>query len=226
MNKNKKESFFWTSYSDLMTSLFFVMLVLFVLTIALLHKRNKGLITKLEEYEHIESVKRAINEINPDYFEYRPEYKKHIFKLQVQYPRGEFEISTITNLQLLYEIENAGKDIVEKITNLKNDTVNRKLDIQYLVIIEGQASADNYGYNNGKYNDYYNNDVLSYQRALGLKKFWENKGIYLDRLPNCELVIAGSGEKGIPREEPNWRNEKNQRFLITIIPKTGIINNK
>ena len=35
----KKESFFWTSYSDLMTSLFFVMLVLFILVIVLLHKR-------------------------------------------------------------------------------------------------------------------------------------------------------------------------------------------
>jgi len=35
----KKESYFWISFSDLMTSLFFVMLVLFVLTIALLHKR-------------------------------------------------------------------------------------------------------------------------------------------------------------------------------------------
>ena len=35
----KKESFFWTSYSDLMTSLFFIMLVLFILVIFLLHKR-------------------------------------------------------------------------------------------------------------------------------------------------------------------------------------------
>ncbi len=35
----KKESFFWTSYSDLMTSLFFVMLVLFVLTVVLLNKK-------------------------------------------------------------------------------------------------------------------------------------------------------------------------------------------
>ena len=38
MARNKKESFFWTSYSDLMTSLFFVMLTLFVLAIALLHR--------------------------------------------------------------------------------------------------------------------------------------------------------------------------------------------
>ena len=39
MSKNKKESFFWTSYSDLMTSLFFVMMLLFVLTIVLLHNK-------------------------------------------------------------------------------------------------------------------------------------------------------------------------------------------
>ena len=38
MAKKKRESFFWTSYSDLMTSLFFIMLTLFVLAIALLHR--------------------------------------------------------------------------------------------------------------------------------------------------------------------------------------------
>lgn len=36
---HKQESYFWTSYSDLMTSLFFVMLVLFVLASAML--KNK-----------------------------------------------------------------------------------------------------------------------------------------------------------------------------------------
>ena len=223
MSKNKKESFFWTSYSDLMTSLFFVMLVLFVLVIALLHRKISEQNLKLTEFEKIEEIKKAINEINPNYFEYSSEYKKHIFKLQVQYPTGEFEISKITDINILSEIENAGKDIEETIINLRKDSLSRKLDIQYLVIIEGQASKDNYGYSKGKYNDYFNNDVLSYQRASGLRKFWESKGIYLDRLPNCELVIAGSGEKGVPREYPDWHNEKNQRFLIHIIPKTGII---
>ena len=43
MKKNKKESFFWTSYSDLMTSLFFVMLVLFVLGLVLSRNANKEL---------------------------------------------------------------------------------------------------------------------------------------------------------------------------------------
>ncbi len=45
----RKESFFWTSYSDLMTSLFFVMLVLFVLVIVLLHKRMEATEAQLEE---------------------------------------------------------------------------------------------------------------------------------------------------------------------------------
>lgn len=38
MAKKNKGSYFWTSYSDLMTNLFFVMLMLFILAIALLHR--------------------------------------------------------------------------------------------------------------------------------------------------------------------------------------------
>ena len=45
----KKESFFWTSYSDLMTSLFFIMLTLFVLVIVLLHKRMEATEKQLDE---------------------------------------------------------------------------------------------------------------------------------------------------------------------------------
>ena len=37
---SKKESYLWTSYSDLMTSLFFIMLVLFVLSLIIVKKNN------------------------------------------------------------------------------------------------------------------------------------------------------------------------------------------
>ena len=47
----QKESFFWTSYSDLMTSLFFIMLVLFVLVIVLLHKRMEATERELAEID-------------------------------------------------------------------------------------------------------------------------------------------------------------------------------
>ena len=213
MSKVKKESFFWTSYSDLMTTLFFVMLVLFVLVISLLYRRISAQDLKLAEFEKIEEIKKAINEINENYFEYRPEFKKHVLKLSVQYPKGQFDMAAITDRNLLNQIENAGNEIKNIIEKFKDDE-----NIKYLVIIEGQASADGYFTD-----DYRNNNVLSYLRALKLKEFWESKNIFLDLLPNCELVVAGSGEKGVPRELPDWRNEKNQRFLIHIIPKTGVI---
>lgn len=213
MSKSKKESFFWTSYSDLMTSLFFVMLVLFVLVIMLLHNKISEQEASLAEFKKIEEIKKSVNEINPKYFEYNPKYKKHVLKLQVQYPTGDYEINNITNPNLKSDIIEAGRDIqnlIQKFSEVDN--------IQYLVVIEGQASKDSYHFNN-----YLNNDVLSYLRALKLKEFWERQGILLNKLNNCEIVVAGSGEGGIPRETSN--EKANQRFLIHIIPKTGVIEN-
>lgn len=44
----KHNSFFWASYADLMTSLFFIMLVLFILTTVML-KRQVDEIEKVKE---------------------------------------------------------------------------------------------------------------------------------------------------------------------------------
>jgi len=213
---SKKPNFFWASYADLMTSLFFIMLVLFVLTVVMLKREQAGLVKKLEEFEKIEEIKKSINEINKEYFEYRPEYKKHILKLKVEYPTGVYDINCITDTSLLVKIANAGREIQNTILKFKDED-----NIKYLVIIEGQASKD--GYN---IDVFHNNNILSYQRALDLKKFWEKSNIFLDQLKNCELIVAGSGEGGIPRELPDGNNKKNQRFLIHIIPKTGEIEKK
>jgi hypothetical protein len=209
----KKSDFFWTSYSDLMTSLFFIMLVLFVLIIVVMRSDQEKMKIKLKEFEKIEEIKKSLNEIDSNYFEYRPEYKKHILKLSVEYPKSGFDINKITEPSLLPSIEKTGWVIKQTIEKFKHSD-----QIKYLVIIEGQASKD--GYN---VDDHFNNDVLSYLRALNLKKFWISKGINLDELENCELIIAGSGEGGEPREQPDFNNKKNQRFLIHIIPKTGTI---
>ncbi len=77
MGKQKKESFFWTSYSDLMTSMFFVMLVLFVLTISLLHSRMRATEAQLAKIKKLES---SIEKIDPEYFQYNSEYKRHTLK--------------------------------------------------------------------------------------------------------------------------------------------------
>ena len=75
-----------------------------------------------------------------------------------------------------------------------------------------------------------------------MNAFWKENGIDLNSIPRCELLISGSGEEGVPRELPNanelrrlypadkdyykqWNliEEKNQRFLINIVPVLGNI---
>lgn len=206
MSKNKTESFFWTSYSDLMTSLFFVMLVLFVLVIVLLHNKISEQALKLEEYEKIEEIKKSLNNIDTTYFAYNPNYKKHILKISVKFPTGQSKITNI-DTYTLDKLKYAGQAIQNQITEITKTNP----EIQYLLIIEGQASRDNYT----------QNYELSYERALALSRFWQNSGI--DFGENCEVLISGSGTGGSMREQ---KESKNQRFLIHIIPKTGVIENK
>lgn len=208
MSKAKKESFFWTSYSDLMTSLFFIMLVLFVLTVVLLNKKMIEIkaneeATK-EQLAKIEEIEQATKDINPVYFEYNEKYKKHILKINVNFPIGIANINSIDDItrQKLIEAGRAIQNLIGQKT--------QEYGIQYLLVIEGQASRDKWGEEN--------NYKLSYERALSLRNFWkENK---LDFGNNCEVLISGTGTGGVMREK---EESKNQRFLIHIIPKPGII---
>ena len=200
----KKESFFWTSYSDLMTSLFFIMLILFILVIVLLYSRNENNVARLEE---IKKVVNSTKDLNPKYFDYRPEYKKYILNIAVKYPAGESKLSKIdgTKLDSLYE---AGKEIKQFLDNHK--------EYQYLLIIEGQASLDNYQ----------QNYELSYERALGLIQYWMiDRGLSFG--DNCEIQVSGSGDGKIATHSMRETNEVlNQRFLIHILPKNIIKDDK
>ena len=115
-------------------------------------------------------------------------------------------------------ISSSAKQDLIKIGNILQNFISKTTksnpQIQYLLIIEGQASRDTYDYNY----------ELSYQRALSLKRFWEEHGInFVDK--NCEVLICGSGDgklsgTGLMREKEEVLN---QRFLIHILPKPGII---
>ena len=56
MAKRKKESFFWISYSDLMTSLFFIMLVLFVLSSTGLYMSEQATRKQLDKINEIQAA--------------------------------------------------------------------------------------------------------------------------------------------------------------------------
>ncbi len=227
MSKNKKESFFWTSYSDLMTSLFFIMLVLFVLGLVISRNANKELrATKAELEQAYDSIKgtaeatqqqlnkiteleRSIKNIDTRYFGYDDEYKTHVLKTKVKFERGSANFSDLSEetKQELYTVRNLLKKSLESF-------VEANPDASYFLIIEGQASYDSYSRNN----------ELSYQRALALFKFWfpnqTNTNLSFYNLP-CEVIIAGAGcMEGKPRA---YTNEDNQRFLIRILPKPGMI---
>lgn len=204
----KQESYFWTSYSDLMTSLFFVMLVLFVLACAMLKNKIDEVEKQKEatekELAKIREIEESIEAIDPHFFEYNSTHKKHILKINVQFKKGSSDISDIPSNQQT-ELLMAGNSISEFLKNSSDD-------VRYLLIIEGQSSHD----------DYPGNDVLSYNRANSLKQFWSGKRIDFGK--KCEVIVSGSGQNGVMRSLPdNAFNEKNQRFLIHIIPKPGVI---
>lgn len=206
-----KRSFFWASYADLMSSLFFIMLVLFVLTVVMLQKQVKEMERMKEateaEMKKIKEIQNAISNIDPTYFAYNAEHKKHILKIDVGFQTNSADIIDInknTRLQLL----NAGKAI-----NRFIEEACKKYKAQYLLIIEGQASKDNYMRNN----------ELSYERALALVNYWKNNGVYFNP-EECEVIVSGSGQDGTLRIQPDIAgNVKNQRFLIHILPKPGVI---
>lgn len=68
---HKQESYFWTSYSDLMTSLFFVMLVLFVLASAMLKNKIDEAERRKEATERelakIREIEESIEAIDPNF---------------------------------------------------------------------------------------------------------------------------------------------------------------
>lgn len=209
MSKSKKPTFFWASYADLMTSLFFVVLVLFVLTTVILQREKAKIeaernVTRAQ-LDKIREVENATKDIDPKYFTYNSEYKKHILNIPVRFATG----SSVLNIseQVTQDLINAGKSMSRFVAE------NLQAGIQYLIIIEGQASKDIYS----------QNYELSYLRALELKKFWGKNQINFGS--NCEVLICGSGDGKLSGTDLMRDKDEtlNQRFLIHIIPKYGAI---
>ena len=191
-----------------MTSLFFVMLVLFVLVIVLLHKRMEATESQLRG---IKEVEESTKDLNREYFEYRPDYKKFVLTIQVRYPAGKSDLNDIISAdkrEQLAQLAAAGREI-QRFLAVHSDN-------QYLLIIEGQASRDSYLYNY----------ELSYQRALALMRFWiEDSHISFQQ--NCELLISGSGDGKLDTHSMRESDEvDNQRFLIHILPKNILENDE
>lgn len=183
---------------------------------------NNGIETEKErdatkqQLEKIKKLEGSVSAIDSRYFEYNKDFKKHVLKIDVEFPVKSSDMNAINMTQKIL-LKNAGKRIEEFI-----DSVYNIYNSPFLVVVEGQSSKGPYWKSIHE-----NNDVLSYERAFALVEYWEKEGIALRSskyAKKCELLVCGSGDKGVMRVQPDIpSNSKNQRFLIHIIPKPGMV---
>jgi hypothetical protein len=229
----KRNNIFWIGYSDLMTSMFFIMLVLFILSIGYLEIRNRELEIKNHENEKLiaelkKSKEGLIKErdrankllnlekqfkplIDNNYFYYLRECNKFFlteFMGIEMFKPGETEIKNDTLINIAVTV---GRNLEYFLETLSGSDE----ELSYLLIIEGNM-ANTYDKEYSKDNNY--GYRTSYQRALTLYNLWISNGIDF-RKSNVEVLICGSGFNGVCRDEEI--EENNKRFSIQIIPKVS-----
>jgi outer membrane protein OmpA-like peptidoglycan-associated protein len=163
-----------------------------------------------EQLDKITEIEESVKNIDSKYFEYNAQYKRHTLKgINVSFKTGSSNIKDLPIAQLK-QLEEIGNAILKFVDN----AVSKNENVKYLLIIEGQTSRDDYMYNY----------ELSFARALALHRYWRRDcDIKFDN-NKCEIIVSGSGQWSGFREQPDIQgNLNNQRFVIHIIPKHGII---
>lgn len=188
-----------------MTSLFFIMLVLFILAIGL----QEGLIKESERDKKLKKQFELL--IMDNSFYYLPACKKFIAKDLMG-----IEIFEPNQFAIKQEYISATIDIGNKIKRFLKKLNSQNPELSYLLVIEGNMANtfdkqidkdENYGY------------LISYQRALSVYKLWLRNNIHFrDYNDNVEVMLCGSGFNGLCRDAIE---ENNKRFSIQIIPKVS-----
>lgn len=200
--KNRSTGFFWPSFTDLMTSLFFIMLVLYVLTYLKMTLQQKA---TQQELNKIKELQAAVKELPKEYFAYDSVYKRFSLVRNIEFAPQQ-DIIQEKDINYLIGVGNSIRTLID---TLRTKYANQ--DISYVVLIEGMASIDAYT----------DNFPLSYKRAWAVQKLWQEHHIMPDKSV-CDVQIAGSGTEGMGRFE-GTEEKRNQRILIQIVPKIGKI---
>lgn len=203
----KNKNYFWVGYSDLMTSMFFIMMVLFIITVAVLQKQKEVTENILNE---IRSVQKALSELDAEYFEFDGINKRYKLKIDANFPSNSDDINRIDS-ETKYQLVKAGMALQKKVLAL----IAENEDIDYLIIIEGNTQKNESNYIENPNLGY----VLSYKRALALVNLWKENKVDFTTLGNqCEILIVGSGYFGKSR---SMIEKENRRFTIQITSKFG-----
>ncbi len=181
--KSRSTNIFWASYADLMTALFIVMLVLFILSYKLFQDRQGELEVLATQYQKIQEIEAALEALEGEYFQFDSVNRRHELKLEIAFRSGKADIAPVYYQQL----KEAGEVLTNTIKNIKTDQ-----PVRYLVIIEGMAARYTQPkdlWRNTEANELLFTYNLSYQRALALYQFWENNGVSFDK-NIFEVIIA------------------------------------
>jgi hypothetical protein len=135
MNPNRRD-FFWPSYVDLMTALFLVMLVLFVLSYkrfqdkqASLEQAKARLEVQLKEKKKIDEIRAALARLeDPRYFVYNQRYKRYELNFPVEFQAQRYDLPAEARQPLI----EAGRFLLRQMQAL-----DRADNVQYLVVVEG-----------------------------------------------------------------------------------------
>ena len=198
VDRGNKKSLFWTSYSDLMTSLFFTMLVLFVVVVVAMGIVNKRLqealnhaVVTIEQQEQVLKLKEQFQTLatstSLDYdSERKMFYVKDFVGIEIFQPNQD-----VIKPIYLDKVDKVGRDI----KNILNALTNSSGRFKYQLVIEGTAAIPYKELKAGTYDpDNIDMYLLSYRRALALYQRWRHLNL---RENNTEIIIAGSGFNGI-----------------------------
>jgi hypothetical protein len=200
--KDHKSGLFWITFSDVLLSLFFVILILFIFTFFKLKEQNVNLEKRVEKLKFLEQVEENMKLLGDGgIFEYNEDLKKYILKEKVNFAISSTQIPKSSEYNLLI----AGKKIQSIIKTLKSNAISNKQNVKYLLIIEGMASKDNFK----------KNFELSYGRAKAVFDFWEASDIDFDPTV-VEILISGSGTIGSARSN---EESQNQSIMVQVVPK-------
>lgn len=208
---------FWPSYADLMTSLFFVMLVLYILTFVKLKHDQQIYKVAAEKFQKIQEIERSINALNKEYFQFDPNNKRFRLNIDTKFESNSHDINNFS-IATKIDIINAGRALYNLLDSLDS---NKEFPVQYLIVIEGNTQRTQVNWVNDPDEGY----KLSYRRALAIYNYWKKNNIDFDKLNDVEILLAGSGYFGKSRVNSTdlleYDSELNRRFTIQITGKIG-----
>lgn len=220
MAREKYKDSFWLSYSDLMTSLFFIMLVLFIVCICKMKVANTQLQTTLKEANASNEQLQQILQLETQFEELSKSSELKYDEDKKMFVAKDFigieifnPLNDVIKPEYIETVDKVGISLQKIVKRLHEKNPN----LNFQLIIEGNASIPwqllkTHSYNADNILMY----ELSYHRALALYRRWKANGLNF-RNYNTEIIIAGSGFNGINRDTKV--EENNKRFVIQILPK-------